>query len=118
MSEGLREGFFEHFKEKSKRNCAFNTKRIFNIQRFLVLLATGGLLTYTIGWVSVPFIIAQVFMFRYFHKIIFDQTVKKLDNRLVIEHEESPILEVMSKEKTPLVLFGISLQIFIYMFLM
>lgn len=118
MSEGLREGFFEHFKGKSKRNCDFNTKRIFNIQRFLVLLATGGLLTYTIGWVSIPFIIAQLFMFRYFHKIIFDQTIKKLDNKIIIEHEESPILEVMSKEKTPLVLLGISLQIFIYMFLM
>ena len=77
MSEGLREGFFEHFKGKSKRNCEFNTSRIFTIQRFLVLLATGGLLTYTIGWVSIPFIIAQVFMFRYFHKIIFDQTIKK-----------------------------------------
>lgn len=118
MSEGLREGVFKHFKEKSKRNCTFNTKRIFNIQRFLVLLATGGLLTYTIGWVSIPFIIAQVFMFRYFHKIIFDQTIKKLYNKIIIEHDESPISEVMSKEKTPLVLFGISLQIFIYIFLM
>lgn len=120
MSEGLREGFFEHFKSKSKRNCEFNTKRIFNIQRFLVLLATGGLLTYTIGWVSIPFIIAQVLMFRYFHKIIFDQTIKKLSNKnsIVETHEDLPILEVMDKKKTPMILFGISLQIFIYMFLM
>lgn len=120
MSEGLREGFFEHFKGKSKRNFEFNTKRIFNIQRFLVLLATGGLLTYTIGWISVPFIIAQIFMFRYFHKIIFDQTIKKLTNKtsIVEVHEDLPILEVMDKEKTPMILFGISLQIFIYIFLM
>jgi len=120
MSEGLREGFFEHFKGKSKRNCEFNTKRIFNIQRFLVLLATGGLLTYTIGWLSIPFIIAQFFMFRYFHRIIFDQTIKKLDNKnsIIDTHEELPILEIMDKEKTPMILFGISLQIFIYMFLM
>jgi len=85
-----------------------------------VLLATGGLLTYTIGWVSIPFIIAQVFMFRYFHKIIFDQTIKKLSNKnsIVETHEDLPILEVMDKKKTPMILFGISLQIFIYMFLM
>ncbi len=119
MSEGLREGFFEHFKNKSKRNCVFNTKRIFNIQRFLVLLATGGLLTYTIGWVSIPFIIAQVFMFRYFHKLIFDQTMNKLESKVIEEtHEEIPTLEFLTKEKTPMVLLGISLQVFIYMFLM
>ena len=119
MSEGLREGFFEHFKNKSKRNCVFNTKRIFNIQRFLVLLATGGLLTYTIGWVSIPFIIAQIFMFRYFHKIIFDQTINKLESKVLEEtHEEIPTLEFLTKEKTPMVLLGISLQVFIYMFLM
>ena len=119
MSEGLREGFFEHFKNKSKRECTFNTKRIFNIQRGLVLLATGGVLAYTLGWISIPFIVAQFFMFRYFHKIIFDQTIKKLDKGTPIEeHQESPVLEVMDKEKTPMVLFGITLQIFIYMFLM
>ena len=120
MSEGLREGFFEHFKNKSKRECAFNTKRIFNIQRGLVLLATGGVLAYTLGWISIPFIVAQFFMFRYFHKVIFDHTLKKLDKKSLLEeeHQESPILEVMDKEKTPMVLFGIGIQIFIYLFLM
>lgn len=119
MSEGLREGFFEYFKNKSKRECAFNTKRIFNIQRGLVLLATGGVLAYTLGWISIPFIIAQFFMFRYFHKIIFDQTIKKLDiKNSIIEHKENPVLETMDKEKSPMVLFGIGIQIFIYLFLM
>lgn len=119
MSEGLREGFFEHFKRKSKRECAFNTKRIFNIQRGLVLLATGGVLAYTLGWISIPFIIAQFFMFRYFHKVVFDHTVKKLDKKSFIEDDqENPVLNVMDKEKTPMVLFGIGIQIFIYLFLM
>lgn len=120
MSEGLREGFFEHFKNKSKRECAFNTKKIFNIQRGLVLLATGGVLAYTLGWISIPFIIAQFFMFRYFHKVIFNQTIKKLDKKttLIEDSEENPVLEVMDKEKTPMVLFGITIQIFIYLFLM
>lgn len=119
MSEGLREGFFEYFKNKSKRECAFNTKRIFNIQRGLVLLATGGVLAYTLGWISIPFIIAQFFMFRYFHKIIFDQTIKKLDiKNSIIEHKENPVLETMDKEKSPMVLLGIGIQIFIYLFLM
>lgn len=119
MSEGLREGFFEHFKNKSKRECAFNTKRIFNIQRGLVLLATGGVLAYTLGWISIPFIVAQFFTFRYFHKVVFDHTVKKLDKKTSIEEvEESPVLEVMDKEKTPMVLLGITIQIFIYLFLM
>jgi hypothetical protein len=119
MSEGLREGFFEYFKNKSKRECAFNTKRIFNIQRGLVLLATGGVLAYTLGWISIPFIIAQFFMFRYFHKIIFDQTIKKLDiKNSIIEQKENPVLETMDKEKSPMVLFGIGIQIFIYLFLM
>jgi hypothetical protein len=119
MSEGLREGFFEHFRSKSKRISDFNTQRIFHIQRFLVLLSTGGLLTYTLGWVSIPFIIAQVFMFRYFHKVTFKQTLKKLGDKNLIEYiEETPILETMDKEKTPMILFGISIQIFIYIFLM
>jgi len=122
MSEGLREGFFEYFKNKSKRECNFNTKRIFNIQRGLVLLATGGVLAYTLGWISIPFIIAQFFMFRYFHKIIFDQTIKKLDIKNSIiekkEQEENLVLEVMDKEKTPMVLFGLGIQMFIYLFLM
>lgn len=119
MSEGLREGFFEYFKNKSKRECAFNTKRIFNIQRGLVLLATGGVLAYTLGWISIPFIIAQFFMFRYFHKIIFDQTIKKLDiKNSIIEQKENLVLETMDKEKSPMVLFGIGIQIFIYLFLM
>lgn len=120
MSEGLREGFFEHFKNKSKRECAFNTKRILNIQRGLVLLATGGVLAYTLGWISIPFIIAQFFMFRYFHKIVFEHTLKKLDKKTTLDSEEkeSIVLEVMDKEKTPMVLFGITIQIFIYLFLM
>ena len=120
MSEGLREGFFEHYKGKSKRECAFNTKIIFNIQRSLVLLATGGVLTYTLGWISIPFIIAQVFMFRYFHKITLNQTIKKLDSKTSIEetHEENPILEIMDKEKTPMIVFGITIQLFIYLFIM
>lgn len=100
MSEGLREGFFIHYQNKSKRECSFNTKRIFNIQRGLVLLATGGVLAYTIGWMSIPFIIAQFFMFRYFHKIIFDQTIKKLEKTsLEIEKVDNPVLEVMDREK-------------------
>ena len=38
MSEGLREGFFEHIKSKNKRSSEFCAKKIFNIQRFLVLI--------------------------------------------------------------------------------
>jgi|SaaInlV_165m_DNA_2_1040747.scaffolds.fasta_scaffold39016_2 hypothetical protein len=117
MSEGLREGFFEHIKSKNKRSSEFCAKKIFNIQRFLVLLTTGTLLTYTIGWVSIPFIIAQIFMFKYFHRIIFEQTIKKLDKNSITEtHVHLPPSE-QDKKKTPMVLFGVSLQVFIYIFL-
>ena len=121
MSEGMREGFFEHFKNMNKRNCEFKTSRIFTTQRFLVLLATGGLLTYTLGWISIPFIIGQLFMFRYFHKLIFKQTISKLENKRLCDIKESDtpvILETLDKEKTPMVLLGITIQVFIYIFLM
>jgi len=119
MSEGLSEGFFQHYKNKSKRQ-SFDTKKIFNIQRFLVLISTGGVLSYTLGWISIPFIISQVFMFRYFHRIIFNHTISKLEknNNLSEDDQDNPILKVMDKEKTPMVLLGVSLQIFIYLFLM
>lgn len=122
MSEGLREGFFEHYKNMNKRNCEFKTTRIFTTQRFLVLLATGGLLTYTLGWISIPFIIGQFFMFKYFHKIIFNQTIQKLENKKLCDIKEDVTPEVSepiyNKEKDPMILLGITIQIFIYIFLM
>lgn len=56
-------------------------------------------------------------MFKYFHRIIFEQTIKKLDKNSITEtHVHLPPSE-QDKKKTPMVLFGVSLQVFIYIFL-
>ncbi len=120
MLEGLREGFFEYYKYKSKREITFNTKVIFNTQRILVLLSTGIVLFYTIGWLSILFTIANFFIFRYFHKIILNQTIKKLNQKVSTKEtkEEELILDILDGKKTPMIILGVTMQVFIYLFMM
>lgn len=117
MSEGLKEAIFENFKSKSKRYCRFDNKKISNLQRLLVLLSINSILIYVIGWLSIPLIISQIFMFRYFHKIIFKETIHKFN----IEDgnkRELILLRFLDKRKSTMVLIGIFVQIFIYFFIM
>jgi hypothetical protein len=113
LTEGVKDSLFSHYKTTSKRKCDLDSKTLFNTQRALVLLSTAGLLIWTLGWISIPFIIGQIFMYKYFHKISHDITTKKLDSK-VVEEEKSPIKKV--KENST-VLTGVIIQVFSYIFL-
>ena len=114
MSEGIREGFFNHYKKISRQDNTSNTKIIFMTQRILVLLATGALMSHTIGWISIPFLIAQYFIFKYFHKLVFEKTINHLDHKKFIDIHPTPKVDV--KKTTPMLL-GLFIQVFVYIFL-
>ena len=119
MTEGIREGFYNFHKSNNKKICKFETKRVHDIQRLLVLSSTAIILFYTMGLIAFPFVIGQIFMFRYFHRIVSDATFNKLEiKRLESEDvKDIEILKKLDKAKEPLVFLGITIQVFTYLFL-
>jgi hypothetical protein len=113
LTEGVREGFFNHYRNTYRNKLSYNFKKMFFIQRLLVLLATGGIMLYTIGLMSIPFIIGQVLMFHFLHKLSYDCTVKKIENI-----QKNDVNTIPDKIKEPMIVAGITLQIFIYLFFM
>lgn len=116
LSEGIRESFFDYFKSLNKRNCLFKVKKIFLIQRVLVLLLIALSMSFILGFSVIPIAIGQLCMFKYFHKISYDLTSKKLCSDSIEKIEEFSISRKMSEHKKSLLFFGIALQIFIYIF--
>lgn len=115
LTEGVKDGLFSHYKNTSRRKCELDSKTLFTLQRGLVLLSTAGLLVWTIGWISIPFIIGQLFMYKYFHKISYEITVKKVESKQ--EEKEITITNIEKvKEKSPMFM-GIMIQVFSYIFL-
>lgn len=110
MSEAIREAMFYHYKNKSKRRPMVNYKNVVNLQRILVLVLSGSILIYLMGWISIPLILAQLFMFKYFHRIIFKRTMGKLNDNTIDKEEKS-------SKRGLLMIFGVLLQVFIYLFL-
>lgn len=114
LTEGVREGFFNHYRNTYRNHLGYNFKKMFTIQRLLVLLATGGIMLYTIGLIAIPFILGQIFMFHFLHKMSYNCTISKIEK---IEKQEVETT-VPDRIKEPMVILGITLQIFIYLFLM
>jgi hypothetical protein len=108
MFEGMREALFRNYEKISKRNIDIDTNLIFNTQRILVLLSIGSISAYMIGLFSIPIIIGQLFMFKYFHKISYKCTIKKLkkDN---LEEEKN------KEKKEKLVFYGVLIQVLAYL---
>ena len=118
MSEGIREGFYNFHKNNNKISCKFEPSIVCNIQRFLVLSSVSIILFYIIGLMTFPIILGQIFMFRYFHKIMYDSTIKKLEiKRMELIQDEEKVLKKLDIVKEPLVLLGITIQVFTYLFL-
>jgi hypothetical protein len=113
MSEGIREGFFNYFQFLSrKRESGIN--KIFNLQRFLVLLTTGGIMFWHIGLYFIPLMICQLFMFKFFYNKTYNITIKHLKVKEVLNKDRKK--RMINVEHDNLVLFGVTLQIFIYIF--
>jgi hypothetical protein len=104
MFEGIREALFRNYENISKRNINIDVNLILNAQRLLVLLSIGSISAYMIGLLSIPIIIGQIFMFKYFHKISYLCTTNKLKKQKLEE-----------KNKEELVIFGILIQALSFM---
>ncbi len=113
LTEGVREGFFNHYRNSYRNHLGYNFKKMFMIQRLLVLFATGGIMLYTIGLIAIPFIIGQIFMFHFLHKMAYSCTVSKIE-----KIKQDPETAVPDRIKEPMVILGVTLQIFFYLFLM
>jgi hypothetical protein len=125
LSEGVREGFYWHYENNSKRVCNFNINPIFNLQRALVLSIIGGFLFYTIGSFSLLSLVGMFLIFPFFHNGSYYQTRNKLDERFYPKRwmAESrtfpPFTSLISYNKRSIaMILGISSQVFIYLFLL
>lgn len=125
LTEGMREGFYWHYENKSKKVCDFNVNPIFNLQRALVLILTGGYLLHTMDMYSILNLICMVLMFPFFHNGTYYYTRYKLDNSMYQKKwtDESKTLPALSalttyNKRTILMSVGILAQIFIYLFLL
>jgi hypothetical protein len=114
MSEGIREAFYNYYQLLSRKKNENDISNIFDIQRLLVLLTTSGIMYFSIGIYFIPFLFGQLFMFRYFFKKSYDKTVDHL--RIKEFKNKSVLPEIMDKKKNELVMFGVTLQVFIYIF--
>jgi hypothetical protein len=56
-------------------------------------------------------------MFRFFFRRTYDKTINHLKlKEILVKNEDENLPKIMDKNKNDLVLFGISAQIFIYLF--
>jgi len=116
MSEGIRESFFDYYQRFNKRICNFDVKRIFFIQRITVLILITIISFYKLGFISLLISLTHICMFKYFHKILYDISSKKLNGDIDNSKEHS-FFKKMNVNKKSLLLIGILIQIFIYFFI-
>lgn len=125
LTEGIREGFYWHYENKSKRVCDFDVNPMFHLQRILVLVLTGGFMVHTLGWYSLLSLGSIILMFSFFHNGSYYYTRNKLDKDVYTKgwKDESrtfpPLSILMSYSKrTVTMCLGILAQVFIYLFLL
>lgn len=125
LLEGLREGFYWHFKVNSRRECKFEIHPIFSLQRGLVLSIMCGLMFYTFGWYSVINTVSMMLMFSFFHNGSYYCTRHKLDDKLYPKEwrdqsttSTAKMTKIMTyRNRTIFMLIGLTAQIFTYIFL-
>lgn len=110
-SEGVRESFFKHYQNRCKRTNEYKCSNVFYLQRIIVLILTSFILINSLSLFAIPFIIGQVFMFYFFHKISYTQTSKKIGN----EQED---VNKIDRFNQLLAISGIVLQVFVYIFML
>lgn len=111
ISEGVRESFFSHYKNQCKRINEYKCSNIFYLQRIIVLILTSLILIKTLNIIAIPFIIGQLFMFNFFYKISYTQTSRKIGNQQTNDNK-------IDKFNNHLLILGIVLQIFVYIFML
>jgi hypothetical protein len=94
LSEGLREGSFDFYKESSKKIANFNDIKMFSIQRLFVLISTSFIMIFSIGWISIIFILGQIVTFKYFYYITYECSLRKIHNK-----DSENIKKALNKKK-------------------
>lgn len=128
--EGLREGFYWHFKGGSRpslssKDCKFEIHPVFALQRGIVLLIIGGLLYYTIGLYSIVSVLSMMLIFSFFHNGTYYSTRNKLDSMIYplkwkdqSTTSTAKMTKIMTyKNRTLFMILGVIAQVFIYIFL-
>lgn len=125
MIEGLREGFYWHFKSHSKKNCDFEIHPIFSLQRAAVLSLIGILLYSFIGWQSIISVISMMLIFSFFHNGVYYYTRNKLDETLYPKGwsdqsitSTAKMTNIMTyRNRTIFMIIGVLAQVFMLLFL-
>lgn len=126
LLEGVREGFYWHYENSSKRVCEFNINPVFNTQRILTLCLIGIFLVQNLGFYSILSIICMIFMFSYFHNGVYYYTRNKLSEGLYSKgwKDESRTFPsyftflLKYNKRTAAFIIGLVAQIFVYIFLL
>lgn len=125
LTEGMVEGFYWHYENKSKKVCDFNINPIFGLQRVLIVALTSIILTQTIGYFSLLNIASMILMFPFFHNGTYYYTRNKLDKSVYKSRwsDESKTIPSISplfsyRNRTIGMVLGILTQIFVYLFLL
>lgn len=123
--EGLREGFYWHFKSNSRRDCDFEIHPIFSLQRGIVLTLIGILLYTFIGWQSIISVLSMMLMFSFFHNGTYYCTRHKLDKSLYPKGwsdqsttSTAKMTKIMTyRNRTIFMILGVLAQVFMFLFL-
>lgn len=94
LSEGLKDGAYDFYKDSSKKNTDFNYKKMLFIQRGLVLVSTSSLLIFSIGWISIIFILSKIVLFKYFYFITYECSLRKIQNQ-----DDDSIKNILQEKK-------------------
>lgn len=124
LTEGIREGFYWHYENNSKRVCDFDINPIFNLQRVLVMIITAGFMVHTLGWFSLLSLVCMFLIFNFFHNGTYYYTRNRLDGSYPKKwKDESKIFPKFTplstyNKRTIGMTIGFLAQIFIYLFLL
>lgn len=79
LLEGFREGFYWYYKNTSTSNYNIEIHPYFAIQRGIILILTGVILYFNIGWWSILNTLGMSLIFSFFHNGYYYHTRNKLN---------------------------------------
>ncbi len=125
MIEGLREGFYWHFKTNTNKDYQFEIHPVFAIQRGIVLILIGCLLIPSLGWYSIISVLSMMLIFSFFHNGTYYKTRNKLDKRIYLlgwrdqsTTSTAKMTKIMTyRNRTIFMIIGSIVEVFICLFI-
>lgn len=125
MADGFREGFYWHFRRNSRRGCDFEINQVFSLQRLLVIILISMFMIHVVGYLSILISSCLLMTFSFFHNGTYYLTRNKLDDKRYPnkwKDESSTFPTFYSglmpyRKRTILMVLGVTIEIFIYIFL-